>query len=209
MSDWQPGDILACFGSEPVSRAISVGTFCPIAPHGLRLAPSHVSIVADWMGSPCVFESTTLANRPCLIRRKVVSGIQCHRPECRAWDYAHRGGRVDVYRLTHWNRLSSRETFELSELLKSMTVEGLTYDTVGALLSGTRVFQLTKFFPSADLEHLFCSELVAFSLMKLCRLSRTNPTRFNPGRLCRRLVSEGTYRKVTTYDKRSLQLQAL
>lgn len=201
MNDWQPGDILACFGSEAVSRAISWGTFCPVAPRGLRLAPSHVSIVAEWMGRPCVFESTTLANRECLIRRRVVSGVQCHRPDLRVWDYAHRGGRVDVYRLTHWNALSKREAFDLSEMLRQMTVEGLTYDTSGALLSGTRVFQLSRFFPAADLESLFCSELVAFSLMRLNRLCRTNPTRFNPGRLCRRLVSEGTYRKVTTYDR--------
>jgi hypothetical protein len=108
---------------------------------------------------------------------------------------------VDVYRLTRWNRLDNREAFDLSQLVNEMTAEGLSYDTVGALLSGTRVFQLLRLFPSADLERLFCSELVAFCLMKLNRLCRTNPTRFNPGRLVRRIVSQGTYRKVASYDR--------
>jgi hypothetical protein len=196
---YEPGDILACYGSEPVSRAISWGTFCPTAPRGLRVAPSHVSIVAVDRGETVVFESTTLANRPCLIRGESVGGVQCHEPELRVWDYTHRGGRVDVYRLTQWNRLETREVFELSKQLREMTLAGLTYDTGGALLSGTRVFQMTRLFPAADLESFFCSELVAFSLMRLHRLCRTNPTRFNPGRLCRRLVHEGTYRKVATH----------
>lgn len=198
---WQHGDILACYGAEAVSRAISWGTFSLFAPCGLRVAPSHVSIIADLHGEPAVFESTTLSNRECLIAGEVTAGIQCQRPIERVWDYTHRGGRVDVYRLMRWEELSRpTEVYELSDLLRRMTEARLRYDTFGAVLSGTRAFQMTRLFPTADLESLFCSELVAFCLMRLNRMARANPARFNPGRLLRRLVSHGTYRKAATYD---------
>ena len=44
-----------------------------------------------------------------------------------------------------------------------------------------------------DLHEVFCSELIAATLQRLCRLNREDPTRFNPGRLVRRLIHEGTY----------------
>lgn len=197
--NWQAGDILACYGGEPLSRIISYGTFTPFAPRGVRVAPSHVGIISEHEGEPCVFESTTLANRPCVVNGSLASGIQCQRPFLRVWDYTHRGGRVDVYRLTRWNQLDRSEAFQLSELLLRMTREHLTYDTGGALLSGTRVFQFSRLFPAADLERLFCSELVAFLLMRFNRMARCNPTRFNPGRLVRHLIACGTYQKVDSH----------
>ncbi|MBT6153663.1 MAG: hypothetical protein HOH82_03115, partial [Planctomycetaceae bacterium] len=57
----------------------------------------------------------------------------------------------------------------------------------------TRLFKRTRLLPNADLNELFCSELVAAVLMRLSRLNRTNPTRYNPACLLRQLVREGSY----------------
>ena len=47
--------------------------------------------------------------------------------------------------------------------------------------------------PQADLNELFCSELVAAVCMRLGRMNRSNPTKFNPACLLRELVRQGTF----------------
>ena len=77
-------------------------------------------------------------------------------------------------------------------LIRHFVGRSVTYDMGGALLSGTRLFKHTRLLPSADLNQLFCSELAAKVLMRLGRLNRDNPTKYNPGTLLRQLVREGT-----------------
>jgi hypothetical protein len=197
--EWEPGDLAACYGSDAASRVISWGTASALGPAGLRLGPSHVAIVCHYAGDPLWVESTTFCDRPCAIRGRATSGVQAHGPEDRVRDYESNGGAVVRYRLTDINSLSRDESRLLTQILVGRFVRpGLHYDLSGAILSGTRVFQLTRLFPAADLHSLFCSELVAAVLMRLNRMNHANPTRYNPARLLRELVRSGKYQQVQT-----------
>ena len=191
-----PGDIAACYGRNVASRSISWATASPWAPPGLRLGPSHVAIIALRDGEPLWVESTTLVDRRCHIQGRIVDGVQAQVPADRVQDYLVSGGRVDLYRLVEIESLSRSESTLLSRILIDHFLADATgYDLRGALLSGTRAFQLTRLFPGADLQQLFCSELIAAVLMRLGRLPRGNPTRYNPARLLRTLVRNGTVRR--------------
>ena len=199
--DLEPLDLAACFGSDAVSRTISIGTASLFAPKRLKLGPSHVAVICVQNGSALWVESTTLCEHPCVIRRECVGGAQAHLPEHRIQDYVNAGGRVDLYRLTPIDRLSHAESGLLTRILITHFIRrDVSYDTGGALLSGTRLFKHTRLFPRADLNQLFCSELAAKVLMRLGRLNRDNPTKFNPATLVRRLVRDGTVQLHRTYD---------
>ena len=199
---WRPGDIAACFGRDVTSRLISWGTASLLAPAGLRVGPSHVAIICEYLGQPVWVESTTRCRHSCLIRGRRVAGVQTHTIDERVADYVEVGGSVDQYRLTPINRLSPAETELLTEiLLRQFVANEVTYDLAGALLSGTRAFQWTRLFPGADLEQLFCSELVAAVAMRLNRMNHANPTRFNPARLLRGLVRTGKYQRIATFAR--------
>lgn len=196
---FEPGDLAACHGADWTSWGIRCVTASVIAPRRLRLGPSHVAILGTWRDEAVWLEATTLATRPCLVRDRVVNGAQAHRPEERLREYVAGGGWVDFYRLTPVNRLSAQESRLLTRILLNHFVEpGVDYDYGGALLSGTRWFQATKLFPGADLNQLFCSELVAAVVMRLNRLNHSNPTRYHPARLLRELVTTGKYQFVRT-----------
>src|SRR5690606_36475696 len=111
-------------------------------------------------------ESTTMCPHPCVIMRRPFAGCQAHLPETRIRDYTARGGRVDLYRLSGVDRLSEPESDLLATILvRHFIGQEISYDPGGALLSGTRWFRLTRLLPAADLNSLFCSELVA----KICQ----------------------------------------
>ena len=117
-----------------------------------------------------------------------------HDPRQRVSDYLVAGGRVVRYQLTPINRLTGTESRMLTRILVEHFIEpAVDYDLGGALISGTRVWQLMRSFPGADLDSLFCSELVSAVLQRLGRLNRTNPTRHNPARLLREAVRQGVY----------------
>lgn len=200
MSRFEPGDIFACYGADAVSRTITLGTINPFAPKGLRLGPSHVAIAAPWRRPRSTYrenklvwiESTSLSASPCLIRKGLVSGMQAHEPKERLKEYA--SGRVDLYRLTDIQKLTSDEGLLLGKILVEHFIEReIAYDYQGALLAGMRAFQRTRLFPGADLHSVFCSEVVAACLMRLFRMNRKNPTRYSPASLLRELVDQGTY----------------
>lgn len=191
----QPGDIAACYGSDFASRAIQLGTASLCPPRKLWLPPSHVAVVCRYGDEPVWVESTSLCSRACRVAGEVVQGVQAHHPRDRIEDYVAWGGRVDWYRLVEVDALSTAESRLLSRILIDRFLRSrASYDYIGALLSGTRAFQLTRLFPGADLAQLFCSELIAAVLMRLGRMNRANPTRFNPGRLMRTLTRTGVYR---------------
>ena len=192
--DFQPGDVVACFGRDAAARVISWATAWPLAPRGLRVGPSHVAIICD-DGRPIWVESTTLCRRPCLVRRRPVTGVQAHRPHDRLADY--RGGRVDVYRFHGLAKLSGGEQALLRRMVDHLLAEQGDYDLGGALISGTR---LLRFLPGAELRTLFCSELVAAVLMRLGRLNHANPARFHPARLLRDLVRTGKAARVASLE---------
>lgn len=195
--DWQPGDIAACFGTQPLSRLISACTAWPFAPRGLKLGPSHVAIIGRLSGSrPGWFESTTLCSRECLIRDEPVQGCQVHYPQDRVADY---GGRVLQYRPHPAWRFQTDERVALSLMLADCVRNETGYDTRGALLSRSHVLQHLSCLAGEPLADLFCSELIALVLQRFGRLCpNTHPGRFHPGSLLRRLVRTGIYQRVDT-----------
>lgn len=191
---FHPGDITACYGSDGASRVISLATSSLLGPDGLRWSPSHVALCCGYQGGVVWIESTTLCSHPCLVQQRVVSGVQVHDPADRISDYLGEGGQVRVFRLRELHAFDPDEDELVTRLLVGQFVrQQVTYDLRGALLSGTRVFQWTRLFPRADLESLFCSELIAAVLMRLGRMNHANPSRYNPGRLLRELVRTGVY----------------
>lgn len=211
----RPGDIFACFGADPLSRLISVETSLlswPFAPRGLRLSPSHVAIACPryfpYTDHCYWFESTTLTRRQCLEAGRPVTGVQVHAVGDRLQDYCERG-RVDLYRLTPINALSKDQIEELrSDLVNWFIDNAISYDLAGAVFSGARVMRsvdkITGWMTPCH-ESVFCSQLIAALLMSLCRMNRDNPQRYNPGRLLRTLVQQGTYTRVRTFTAADLQ----
>lgn len=192
--EFQPLDIAACYGTGLTAKTIRYGTASLWAPHRLRLGPSHVAVLCKFQGNMVWMESTTLCPHPCVILGYQLDGCQAHLPEERIRDYVAAGGHVDLYRLSPIDRLSQHESDLLTTILvKHFIGQRVTYDLGGALLSGTRLFKRTHLLPQADLNELFCSELVAAVLMRLGRMNRANPTQFNPASLLRLLVRQGTY----------------
>jgi len=141
-----------------------------------------------WVGSMRWVESTTKAPGG-------VSGVQDHAPSQRIRDYQTGGGWVDVYRLAPIHALRSRDVSDLAHLLDHFLGHNIGYDVGGAIISGTRLLKFSRLLV-ADLEALFCSELIAAILQALGRMNRSNPTRHNPASLLRELVRTGTYRRI-------------
>jgi hypothetical protein len=191
--DWQPGDIVACYGTDALSRLIRIATTGPAWSHRLWCGPSHVGLITDHpVAGPVWVESTTLARRPCLIRQQLVTGLQAHLPADRVNDYLAHGGRVEVWRLTPIARLSRDEAHQLTTILvRHFLLPGVGYDTGGALLSASRAVSRTWLLPPARRDSVFCSGLIAALLMRLHRLPWTNPAQFHPAGLLRRLHWSG------------------
>ena len=201
---FQPGDIVACYGADWVSRVIQAVTWSAWAPAGLNRGPSHIAIISESDRGLLWVESTTLCPHPCLIRNQLVSGCQAHHPETRTQDYLKAGGRVELYRLTDINQLDREERLLLRGILfRHILSCPVGYDLGGAILSGARAIRWLGLLPGADLHSLFCSELVAAILMRLNRLNHANPTGFSPARLLRTLVSQGKYHRVACWSQLS------
>lgn len=202
---FQPLDIAACYGTGFTAHAIRWGTASLLAPRRLRCGPSHVALCCAFHSRMLWVESTTLCPHPCVILRRPVSGCQAHLPELRIQDYVATGGHVDLYRLSPIEQLSQDESDLLTRILvRHFIGQEVSYDLGGALLSGTRLFKRTRLLPSADLNELFCSELVAAVCMRLGRMNRSNPTRFHPAGLLRELVRQGTVQFEHSFTGRSL-----
>lgn len=196
---FRAGDIAACYGTCWESRVIRWGTASLLAPRGLRLGPSHVAMLAhDREFGLTWFESTSLCKSSCLIRKTRVRGAQAQHPIDRIGDYTLQRGWVEIYRPTRLWELTADESARLADRLRETVEAGLNYDLGGALLSGTRCLKFARFL-RADLDSLFCSELIAAALQVLGRLCPQNPMHFNPAMLLRRLVRSGVYRRVVTF----------
>lgn len=203
------GDIFACWGHDLVSFGISLETASLFGPRHFRWAPAHVAIACPRFypnHKTCYWwESTTLAKRPCLEAEAPVSGCQVHQITSRIQDYVSAGGRVAVYRLTEFDSLTPPEIHQLRMLMGMVIGDGqntqkqpITYDTAGALCSGTRILKRFSLWRN-QLDTLFCSELLAAVLQRLGRLCRENPSKFTPAGLMRRLVASGTYQHLTEF----------
>lgn len=186
---------MACWGTDRVSRVISIGTFRVLAPSGLRYGPSHVAMVAKhWKLGPLWCESSTLSKQPCELRGERVDGCQAHPIDRRVIEIADAGGRVEVYRLAPIFELDTHESGLLADIVfRHLIDKGIRYDWPHVLLAGTRVIKRTALMPSESRDAVFCSEMVAAILMRLGRLCVGNPTKYSPADLLRELVNSGTY----------------
>lgn len=194
---FQAGDILACHGRDVVSRGIRLATTWPLDPWSVFSPPSHVAICCRWHNEVIAVESTSFPRRACLIQRKQVQGVQAHSPHEVIGDYRHACGRVDVYRLVGIHRLTNREDHDFSRwLIDEFVKPGIRYDTAGAILSAERISRLVHRMPNADLNQLFCSELIAAVLMRVGLMNQDNAALYSPGRLLRELLRLGKYKLI-------------
>lgn len=189
--------MLACWGAELMARAISLHTRALFGPQEwpgpawLKLAPSHVAqVVRSPRHGLILVESTTLCRSPCLIKGLHCSGAQAHVIEERIADYTAGGGQVVLYRLLP----IVQEYFDADKhahiLIERFVRPGIGYDYPGAILSGTRKLKMLPQF-GADLNHVFCSEMLAHADMLLGVMNWANPTRYNPGSYVRRQLRTG------------------
>ena len=199
--DAEPGDIFCCWGTDWISRGISLPTSSLIGPRSVRWAPSHVAIACPRYAPNCDrcfwWESTSLTQRECLESKRHISGVQVHEILERIGDYCNAGGKVQIYRLTRFDVLNREAVHELRKFLAECLDDEslhqpLKYDMEGALLSGTKLLGKMLLWRN-QLDTLFCSEMVAASLQRLNLLCRTNPASYSPGRLMRKLLTQGTY----------------
>ena len=193
------GDIFCCWSKDAISALISVVTCSLLAPAGLRVGPSHVAIACPLKESndPNVwFESTSLCQRPCLVRGRRVSGCQVHPIADRAADYLRSGGAVEVYRLTPINVLTHEAALDLARDLRWFVDAEFEYDAASAVFSGTRILKSIDFvlpFWRARRSSVFCSQMIAAELQAEGLMNRDQPQRYSPGRLMRQLVRQGVY----------------
>lgn len=194
---FRAGDIVACYGRDALSRAISVGTLSlsPRTPRGLRFGPSHVALIVPCEGRLVWAESTTLSDRPCLLRGEPVQGWQVHEIADRLADYQSQRATCDLYRLHPFYDFDVPETLDFERwAVAYWRARAVRYDARNALFSGSRLVRLLRLYKHSDLDAVFCSEYVAAVLRRMHRLATDcNPGRFSPGRLLRELVHAGTY----------------
>jgi hypothetical protein len=149
---------------------------------------SHVAIISTLpppLGPLVLWESTSLATEPCIVAGKQVSGVQVHHPRRRILSHC---GRVWHYRLAQ--PLSRDEIKQLAWFLHLHV--GASYDYIGAFHSRRTPFGLIeRMLCPENLHRIFCSELVAAALQTCGRHDR-RLSRYNPTRLCRHLVKDGT-----------------
>lgn len=181
MPQLHTGDVIACWGTDRVSRVISLMTCSLLPPLRFAWAPSHVAIIhREGSTDPQWYESTTMVG--------TTRGAQDHCPRERWQAY---GGRCVVLRPTVV--LDGEQRDRMGIALRQMVREGVPYDMAGAILSGTRFL---RYFVPASGERLFCSELVARTLMVAQLMNWSSPAGYSPGRLCRELVSSGAFEVV-------------
>ena len=212
-ASWQIGDVVACYGRDAVSRAITWRTSLPwpLAPQGLAWGPAHVALILRGSEGPLWAEATTLCARPCLLAGRAVEGFQAHRVEERISDYVDRGGSVQVYRLAPQFAVGAGELDRWHFAgIRLWTGRDHRYDMATALLSGTRWLSLRTFYPAADVARLFCSEYVGTVLQACGRMCvDENASRHSPASLLRRLVRAGTYRRIRSHYDWGIKLHAV
>jgi len=196
------GDIITCWGADPVSTFISLKTSWPFGNPALKYAPSHVAIIGEYEGALGWYESTTKCHHKCLYAGEKVSGFQVHEPNKRVADYLGKCGGIAIFRLSCFARLAF-DDIRFSQLLRMSLDHRLSYamDLLdGAMLSGTRLLKFSYFYsllvPGVDERDVFCSEIVSRYMQELGLQNRADPRQFTPGGLLRDLTRTGAYRLI-------------
>lgn len=172
--DFKPGDAVGFSGDGGISFVVNILSY------GIPWwSISHLGILGEHEGELLLFESTTLSNIPCKIQDRSVEGVQAVRLEDRVRKYA---GKVFHYPLV--DSLTDDENQQLYDFLHDQI--GKEYDLIGALRAGGSLWAWAEsHLREADLNFLFCSELVASSLHKVNRLETHNVSSWSPNKLIR------------------------
>lgn len=187
LPEFQSGDVLCFAGREFASRVIAFKT-CSWGQLFRGEWFSHCGIVAPYAGNAKLFESTTLAEMPCDIQKRRVSGVQAHDPAERIAKY---DGKVWLLRLVEHNKLRERKALRLSWFLQR-AIE-TPYDYEQALLAGTNWIKRSSW-TRPDKSSLFCDELVAMALMSIDVIGDAfNPSTVTPAWLAWFLVDRWIY----------------
>lgn len=186
ISDVRPGDVIGFSDLSSLGRWINYTTW-GLPGWGL----SHIAIVATSPlddGEAVVFESTSSCNRPCLVSKRVVRGVQCHWLQNRIADYH---GRAWVYPLAEpLGEIASRLLLQLC-----FNDCGIPYDYWGAFRSRSLglgwLARLIHPRPE-NLRAYYCSEFVAERLRDLKRLDVDNVSEWAPNPLMREALRQKT-----------------
>jgi hypothetical protein len=172
--DIKAGDVIGFSGDGGISFAVNILSY------GIPwYSISHLGIIGEHKGELLLFESTTLSNIPCVIQKKSIEGVQAVRLKDRIEKY---DGKVFHYPLV--DPLFASEQKRLNQFLHDQI--GKPYDLIGALRSGGKIWAwMESHLREADLNFLFCSELVASSLNKVNRLETHNVSSWSPNKLIR------------------------
>lgn len=193
----RPGDVLgfsACSLSGAVINLTTKGIPC----WGL----SHVAIVCEAPTESdrpglVLCESTTLHRSPCVVTRRVVSGVQFQGIDQRVRTYR---GKVWHYPLAE--PLNLLETLLLTKYCQQQA--GKSYDWRGAVGARDLFWGRVRRIICASLgrcgreqamHYLFCSELVAGALNDLGRFRTLHADHWSPNRLARAGLDRGTFAK--------------
>ena len=190
--DVRCGDIVACWGTDWVSRRISLVTSSLRGPRELRWGPSHVAIIGRYNGREAWYESTTKCKHPCLATGDFVQGFQVQCPYERVSDYLERRGVVRVYRPSPFASRALNVDL-LNELLRVALTLNLQYSYKGAALSATSLLKHSRLIPGVDLDDVFCSEIVSVIAQNLGLQNKSDPRHYTPASLLRTLCQPGTY----------------
>jgi hypothetical protein len=171
------GDLIGYSGRSWISYGVNLAT------GGLPgWGISHVGILAHAPdGRLLLFESTSLDNPPCAITGKPIHGTQAHPFEDMTREYDGR-----VYHYPFYRQLFADEDARLTEFL--LDTIGTPYDMLGAFRSaGIGLSFVESLFRPANLETIFCSEMVAAAYAVIGLHATTNVSRWSPNRLVRHL----------------------
>lgn len=206
--DFYPGDILIFSGRGIVPRIIRSATCSPYSHVGMVANVSFASLTFSrqprgkapwsvddpwflgWKSKMLLFESTTMAHRPCEILNKTIAGVQSHIPS----------DSVNVYDGRVWRmRLTPLLTPSESKRLAAGLLEdiGTPYDAVGAVLAGSWLSKRFWFNRRAkDRSTLLCVEYIAKHLRNAVRRDiDINPGQLTPAQFVRKVIKEGVYGK--------------
>jgi hypothetical protein len=177
----KPGDVIGFSGKSWISVGVNIATY------GIPLfGISHVGIMANAPdGQLLIFESTSLADLPCVISGENFTGTQAHKLEDILRVYAGKAWHYPLYR-----PLYPSESERLTQFL--METIHTPYDLMGAFrTAGVGLSWVESLFRPQDLSTIFCSEWVASALSVIGVFPTSNASRWNPNRLVRHLRWNG------------------
>lgn len=205
--DYHAFDLFFCWGQDKVSRAISSRTSWPLGPKRFRYAPCHVAFCCMFESRPVWVESTMLCEHECLYRKLIVAGPQMHEIDQRLIDYRRAKGRVELWRIVPFMRLSNSDSGELTRsAIGDFVVKHYGYDLHGAIFAGAFPLKLVDLFlggglyPAVRDQSLFCSEWAAALAMKFGLLAPGNYRRYSPADLGRALATNGMIQFVRSFE---------